>query len=78
MVIGKGLGSASRHAELSVILNISRVLTYGADVYVVRINNFGDLKLSEPCPMCYAACEFVGVKRIFYSIDNDTCGVIKL
>lgn len=71
-------GCASRHAELKSVLGISRQLTQGADVFVVRVNWQGKFKLSKPCPMCMACMSYVGVKRVFYSIDEDNYGVIKL
>jgi tRNA(Arg) A34 adenosine deaminase TadA len=45
-------------------------MTEGATIYVVRIGKTGILRNSKPCPMCEAALEFVGVKRVVYS-DKD-------
>jgi len=71
-------GHATRHAELGVILGVDRAKTTGATVYVVRIGKTGDLRLSKPCHMCRAVLEYVGVKKVFYSIDENEIGVIKL
>ena len=71
-------GDATLHAELSVILGMDRNVTSGGDVYVVRINNQGDFMLSKPCSMCEAAMRKVGIKKAYYSIDNNTYGVMRL
>lgn len=68
----------TKHAEIGVILGLDYKLTSGADVYVVRVNNFGDFLLSSPCPMCRSVNRFVGIRRIIYSIDNDRVGIVKL
>lgn len=72
------LGQATVHAELGCILNMSREHTHNADVYVVRLNPRGKMRNSRPCDMCQAALRFVGVKRVFYSLDEDQFDVIKL
>jgi tRNA(Arg) A34 adenosine deaminase TadA len=69
---------ASCHAEIKAILGIARERTEGSDIYVIRINNFGDFMLSHPCEMCISCCKYCGIKRIIYSIDNETCGIIRL
>jgi deoxycytidylate deaminase len=67
-----GCGHATHHAELGAILGIAREKTQGADVYVVRVNKRDNLLLSKPCPMCEEVLRHVGVKRVFYSVDDDT------
>ena len=63
-------GPATQHAEISAILGLPRSATQGADVYVVRINNDCDWRMSKPCPMCEQAMRFVGIKRVFYTVDG--------
>ena len=63
-------GHATQHAEISAILGLPRSATQGADVYVVRINNDCDWRMSKPCPMCEQALKFVGVKRVFYTTGD--------
>jgi len=65
-----GKGPATQHAEISAILGLPRSATQGADVYVVRINNDCDWRMSKPCPMCEQALRFVGVKRVFYTTGD--------
>ena len=63
-------GDATQHAEISAILGMPRSTTQGADLYVVRINNFCQWRMSKPCPMCEQAMRFVGIKRVFYTVDG--------
>ena len=74
----KELGDATIHAELAAILNVPRSQTEGSDVYVVRVGALEDLRNSKPCPMCQAALKFVGVKRVFYSLDDQSFEMLKL
>jgi tRNA(Arg) A34 adenosine deaminase TadA len=74
----KDKGEATIHAELSAILNIPRSQTEGSDVYVVRINREQELRLSKPCEMCQAAMKFVGIKRVFYSTNDNTFEMMRL
>ena len=71
-------GPATIHAELGAILGVSYEKTNGADLYVVRINHKGHLCMSMPCHMCQEIMSHVGVKRVFYSIDDDTIGCLKV
>jgi len=68
----------SNHAEIKCILGINRETTCGSDIIVVRINNQGDFRLSKPCLMCVDVLRFVGIKRVFYSVNNKEIGVLKL
>ena len=63
-------GHATQHAEISAILGLPRSATQGADIYVVRINNDCDWRMSKPCPMCEQALKFVGARRVFYTVDE--------
>lgn len=68
----------SLHAEMGTILNVPHSLTNGATVMVVRTNSSGNLKLSYPCPTCMGAMKFVGIKRVYFSIDNERIGILRL
>lgn len=74
----KACGHATHHAELGAILGVDRSKTAGADVYVVRIGRAGNLKMSKPCQMCQSVLAHMGVKRVYYSIDEKSIGCIKL
>lgn len=71
-------GNATVHAEIGAILGVDRSITEGATVYVCRIGKCGGFKLSRPCAMCYQAMKFVGVRKVVWSIDDETCGCYKL
>lgn len=66
----KQFGHATHHAELGCVLGLDRSMTEGATIYVVRIGKTGILRNSKPCPMCEAALEYVGIKKVIYS-DKD-------
>jgi len=74
----RGLGEATIHAELCVILNVPRKQTENADVYVVRVGANNDVRNSRPCPMCQEALRFVGVKRVYFSGEGGQFQVMKL
>jgi deoxycytidylate deaminase len=66
----KQSGHATVHAEIGAILGLDRSITEGATIYVVRVGRDGCLRNSKPCPMCEAAMQFVGVKKVVYSNEN--------
>ena len=71
-------GHDTVHAELGCILGMPRNVTTGADIYVCRINKEGDFRYSKPCPMCHAALKHVGVKRVYYTTNDNTIEMYKL
>ena len=74
----KHRGHATVHAELGCVLGMSRGTTTGADVYVCRINKEGEFRNSKPCAMCHAVLKHVGVKRVYYTVDNNIIEMYKL
>jgi tRNA(Arg) A34 adenosine deaminase TadA len=63
---------ASCHAELVLILNVDAKVTKGADVYVARLSSEGKLANSKPCSMCENALRYCGIRRVFYSNNDQT------
>ena len=75
--------SCTCHAEISAIRNFYKFKKYdnykfikknikNGTIYVVRINNNGNLCSSAPCINCYNIISKVGIKKIVYSdIDGD-------
>ena len=59
----------SVHAEVDCIIKARQDLT-GTTMYVVRINNHGQLMNSKPCKCCSMYLKHVGIKRVYYSIDK--------
>jgi deoxycytidylate deaminase len=70
-------GTPTLHAELGAVLGIDRSITEGATLYVARIGKNGDYRLSKPCSMCSNAMEYVGIRRVFWTIDNVNCAMGK-
>jgi len=60
-------GNATLHAELGSVLGVDRSTTQGSDVYVARINNDGDFRMSKPCSMCQNAMRHCGISRVYYT-----------
>ena len=71
-------GPATVHAELGCILGMPRGSTNGADVYVCRINKKGEFRNSKPCAMCHSALKHVGVRRVYYTVSDNTVEMYKL
>ena len=71
-------GTPTLHAELGAILGIDRNITEGASLYVARVGKDGGFRLSKPCPMCTAAMTYVGIKRVYWTIDDNSCAMGKL
>ena len=71
-------GIATVHAELGCILGVDKDKTEGTTLYVVRVGKLGDLRLSKPCPMCYAALKHAGIKKVIFWLDSQTCGSYKI
>lgn len=65
-------GHATQHAEISAILGIPESSTRDTTMFVVRINNNDDFRMSKPCCMCHQVLEFVGVRKVYYTTGEDT------
>jgi len=71
-------GPATLHAEIGCVLGLVRNATSGADVYVCRINKKGEFRYSKPCAMCHQVLKHVGVKRVYYTTNEDVIEMYKL
>jgi deoxycytidylate deaminase len=71
-------GTATLHAELGSILNVSNKTTNGSTVYVVRVNKQDEWRNSKPCPMCESAMKFCGISKVIYSTDDGNFIEMKL
>ncbi len=74
----KHRGPATVHAEIGCVLGLARTVTTGSDLYVCRINRNGEFRNSKPCAMCHEALRHVGIKRVFYTTNDDTIEMYKL
>ncbi len=59
----------SVHAEVDAIINAKRDLK-GLSMLVIRINNSNQFRLSKPCNDCMKYLNYVGIKKIYYSVSN--------
>jgi len=65
------------HAETSCMHNVSRDLISRKDIFVVRINPSFLLRQSRPCPSCLLNMRRKKIRRVYYSIDATSIGLIK-
>lgn len=67
----------SRHVHAEK--KLCQKLDYGATVYVARVKySDGSFGCSRPCPNCFRALAAKKVKKVFYTIDNRSYGVINI
>lgn len=59
------------HAELAAIIGCSYEELDGATIYVYRQHRDGNPAMSKPCPICEAALRQAGIKKVFYSANNE-------
>ena len=74
----KHTGLATVHAELGVVLGISKKVASGCDIFVVRLSKSGDFRLSKPCSMCHDILKFMGIKRVYYTLNDDAFDYYKI
>ena len=72
-------GHSTYHAEISSIIGVDRSITKGSTIYVARTaKGNGEDRMSKPCNMCHEVLKAQGVKKVYYTIDNDTIGFYKI
>ena len=54
------------HAEIDALSRL--VDAKGATIYIARVNNQGDTRMSRPCETCERALNDAGVKRVVYTV----------
>lgn len=59
----------SLHAEIIAVIN-ARTDLKGASILVVRINNKNEFRLALPCANCMSYLKYVGIKKVYYSINS--------
>jgi len=62
------------HAEARLV----KKLNWGSMVYVVRIFSNGKLALAKPCIKCQNTMRLRGIKRCYYSINENEYGILIL
>lgn len=59
------------HAEVDAVLGIAKIETRKCDIWIARIKNDDQLGLAKPCEMCQLILKEMGIRRVFYSIENE-------
>ncbi len=63
----------STHAEVAAIMRVrKKVDLEGAKLWVARLKRTGEVGLSKPCPMCQEVIARHGIRRVHYTIDDNT------
>lgn len=55
-----------QHAELNCLVGTSKIDLYKATMFVVRINNKGQYKVSKPCKECMSFIMASGIKKVWF------------
>ena len=61
------------HAELDAVLGVDQKDLLGCIAYVARIRMSG-LGLASPCKFCREVLSKVGIREVYYTLDNGTIG----
>lgn len=76
-IVGKGSNYGFMHAEVSSLRNCEPVRKSCRDklvVFVCRVNAHGYFRNSKPCEACQEFMRRKGIKKVFYTIDDDNFG----
>lgn len=76
--------SMSTHAEMDAVMSVrAKTDLRGCKIYVARIRPPGNLQghevgLARPCEICQNVLFSYGIRRAFYTIDDNNYGVMKV
>ena len=69
----------SVHAEIDAIFRARRKVDLrGSKMYVARLTKRGQVGLAMPCKMCRRALQRYGIKRVYYTVDENTHAEMRL
>lgn len=72
----------STHAEMDAVLQARQKTDLsGSKIYVIRKRQetkLGTLALSKPCEICQHVLYNYGIRRAYFTIDDDSFGVMKI
>lgn len=69
----------STHAELDAVCKArAKVDLRGTKLYVTRIKPSGGMGLAAPCPICQHVLFNYGIRKAYYSIDDQNYGIMKV
>lgn len=66
------------HAEVSLLTGLRPYDVENADVYVVRLLKSDRWALAKPCHECESFLRGMNIRRVFYSIEDNEYGCLKL
>ena len=68
------------HAEIDAILKARRKIDLrGSKMFIVRmISDDTQYAIARPCETCQIALKSYGIKKVYYSIDDETYAVMKI
>lgn len=76
------LQTSTRHAEAAAILKILKERRQhdlvGADLFVTRITGGGRVGMAKPCRACEGLARSVGIRKVFYTTNENTTEEWKL
>lgn len=61
----------SIHAEYAAIRAVRKSDLQGASIYIARVSKNGEPVMSKPCVKCQKMLKKYGVKKVYYTIDNE-------
>lgn len=67
----------SVHAEVAAIISAKKDLR-NCELCVVRLGSKGDLRLSLPCEYCMTYIVDVGVKKVYYTDNNEKLNFVRV
>jgi len=66
------------HAEVAAIFQVRKKVDLGGTkMFVARVKRNGEIAMAQPCRMCRELIRSYGIKRVFFTIDENTYGVWK-
>jgi len=72
-------GVSTYHAEIAAIMNLPRESIKGSTIYVARASKgTKEDRMSKPCVMCHEVLKAQGVKKVYYTVDENTVGFYKI
>ena len=68
----------SIHAEMSCLKGLRHDQIRGSDIFVGRISKKGEFRMSYPCKRCISLLTRKGIKKVLYTKNPHSFGVIYL
>ena len=72
------LWDRSLHAEQAALLGLDWTKLSNCDIFVMRLNNFGEFRLAKPCQMCTGLIKYVKLKNIYFTTSDGKIEKIKV